>query len=321
MALQSPPPRIGQILRAAAQQSGIPPDLLTAVAWTESRYNPRAVSPKGAAGLMQLMPRTAAALGVSDPMDPEQNARGGARFLARLHAKYGDWSRALAAYNWGPGNVDRAGGSAAWPPSVRGYVAKVLSGARRTPRISSPYGMRQRPGGARMHEGIDIAAPEGTPVYAVLPGRVTHATGNGAPGFSRYGRTVVIEHPGGWWTLYAHLSRTDVQPGQLVRHGQQIGAVGTTAGSWNRTTRQPEPAHFERSAPHLHFEVRSRPLPAAYGSGNVEPAAWLRARGLPLPTSAGPGRPLSPRTRQAGVAALAALGALLTVATVYALRR
>ncbi len=158
-------------------------------------------------------------------------------------------------------------------------------------RITSPYGMRKRPSGPRMHQGIDIAAPEGTPVFAALGGVVTHATGNGARGFSNYGKTVVIKHPGGWWTLYAHLSGAAVRPGQTTQQGELIGYVGRTRGYFDKGTRKSVPDFFHTSGSHLHFETRSRSLPAAYGAGNVDPAQWLAARGLPLPTTP-QGRPV-----------------------------
>ena len=118
-------PRVADALNAAADAEGLPRELVWAVAFVESRYNPDAVSRVGAIGLMQLMPGTADAMGVEDPFNPEQNARGGAKLLARLIKKYGgDVRRALAAYNWGSGNVDR---SARWPGSVHAYADNVLA--------------------------------------------------------------------------------------------------------------------------------------------------------------------------------------------------
>ena len=118
------------LIAAAARQNGVPPALVKAVIAAESRFNPRAISPKGAQGLMQLMPATARRLGVADPMHAEQNVRGGVRYLRHLHDRYGDWTRALAAYNAGPTAVDRYGGI---PPyrETRQYVNRVLTYYRR----------------------------------------------------------------------------------------------------------------------------------------------------------------------------------------------
>ena len=115
----------GLIGEVAAQYS-LPPALLKAVIAAESGFDPRAVSPVGAQGLMQLMPETANALGVEDPWAPEQNVRGGSGYLRALLDRYGDLTRALAAYNAGPEAVDRYGGM---PPyrETRAYVERVLA--------------------------------------------------------------------------------------------------------------------------------------------------------------------------------------------------
>ena len=109
----------------AAQASALHPALLEAVAWQESRLHQGAISPKGAIGVMQLMPATAAGLRV-DAHDPQGNIHGGARQLRWLLARYnGDIVRALAAYNAGTGAVDRYGGVPPYP-ETRAYVAAVL---------------------------------------------------------------------------------------------------------------------------------------------------------------------------------------------------
>jgi soluble lytic murein transglycosylase-like protein len=116
------PPAVAAMLDAAADRWGVPRALARGIAWAESQGNPLARSPKGAIGVMQLMPATAASLGV-DPNDPPQNIDGGVRYFAMLLAKYGgDVARALAGYVWGPGNVDR---HATWPTHVIEYVARV----------------------------------------------------------------------------------------------------------------------------------------------------------------------------------------------------
>jgi hypothetical protein len=113
-------------IRAAAQRYQLPESLLRAVIHTESNYYSQAVSRAGAVGLMQLMPKTAKALGVRDAFDPGQSVHGGARYLRLLANRYdGDMVLVLAAYNAGAGNVERYGGV---PPfaETRAYVRSVL---------------------------------------------------------------------------------------------------------------------------------------------------------------------------------------------------
>jgi len=95
---------------AAEAQYGLPTGLLDALIWTESRYNPFAVSGAGAAGLGQLMPKTARELGVANRFDPRANLAAAARYLKQMLEKFGKVHLALAAYNAGPGAVKRAGG-------------------------------------------------------------------------------------------------------------------------------------------------------------------------------------------------------------------
>lgn len=110
----------------AARRHSLDPELVLAVVTIESAFRPEAVSPKGARGLMQLMPGTAASLGVEDPFDPAENLEGGSRHLRGLVDLYrGDLAKALAAYNAGEGTVARHGGI---PPyrETRHYVKRVL---------------------------------------------------------------------------------------------------------------------------------------------------------------------------------------------------
>ena len=113
-----------EVAKAAARKHGIPEDLFLRLVQQESGWNPHAVSHAGAQGLAQLMPGTAAKLGV-DPKDPHQNLDGGARYLAMMYAKFGNWRLALAAYNAGPGAVIKHGGI---PPysETRNYVKAIL---------------------------------------------------------------------------------------------------------------------------------------------------------------------------------------------------
>lgn len=119
------PPRYREALASAAAEYGISVELLQALIWSESGFDPAAVSPAGAVGLTQLMPRTARELG-ADPRDPEQNIRAGAAYLRRQLDRFdGDLEQALAAYNAGPAQVERYRGV---PPfrETRAYVAANL---------------------------------------------------------------------------------------------------------------------------------------------------------------------------------------------------
>lgn len=98
------------LIREAELRHQLPPRLLQALIWAESRFNPMAVSPAGAAGLAQLMPATARELGVRNRHDPAQNIEGGARYLRQMLDRFSSVHLALAAYNAGPGAVSRAGG-------------------------------------------------------------------------------------------------------------------------------------------------------------------------------------------------------------------
>ena len=112
-----------QLISAASARHGVPEHLVRGVIRQESGGDPLAVSKKGARGLMQLLPSTAADMGVQDEFDPAQNIDGGTKYLGQLLKRYGgDQDKALAAYNFGMGNVERG---APWPVETKEYVAKV----------------------------------------------------------------------------------------------------------------------------------------------------------------------------------------------------
>jgi soluble lytic murein transglycosylase-like protein len=118
-----------ELFQSAAAKHGLPASVLQAVARHESGFNPRAVSPAGAQGLMQLMPSTAKGLGVN-PFDPAQAVDGAARILSGNLQKFGSLDKALAAYNAGPGAVQKYGGV---PPyaETQGYVRRILDDLRK----------------------------------------------------------------------------------------------------------------------------------------------------------------------------------------------
>lgn len=132
-------------------------------------------------------------------------------------------------------------------PAEPGMLRMPLRGAR----LTSPFGMRVHPiyGTTRLHAGLDLAAPMGTPVKAAADAVVVAAGPQGG-----YGLAVVLDHGGALATLYAHMSRVDVQAGDVVRRGDPVGLVGSTGAS---------------TGPHLHFEVRVSGTP-------VDPVPYLR---------------------------------------------
>lgn len=119
------PRDLDSIITDIATQFAIDPHLVKAIIKAESNYNPNAVSSRGAIGLMQLMPGTAKQLKVQSPFDPEQNIIGGVKYIKGMLASYGNLDKALAAYNAGPGAVNKYSGI---PPyrETREYVKKVL---------------------------------------------------------------------------------------------------------------------------------------------------------------------------------------------------
>ena len=121
-----PESEVSSLIGRAAKNQDIDPDLLRNVMQQESAFRPCAVSPKGALGLMQLMPATASQLSVTNPFDPPSNVNAGAKLLKQLLDRYkGDVSLALAAYNAGPENVDAAKGVPNFPETVN-YVNSIL---------------------------------------------------------------------------------------------------------------------------------------------------------------------------------------------------
>lgn len=120
------PQEVNEVINTVSSRHHLDPDLINSVIHAESGFNPRAVSPKGAQGLMQLMPQTASRLGVADSFDPGANVEGGTRYLRELLERYNfDLIKALAAYNAGPQRVEQYHGV---PPyyETQAYVARIV---------------------------------------------------------------------------------------------------------------------------------------------------------------------------------------------------
>lgn len=155
---------VQNIIKRASAKTGVNENLLKSVVKQESGGNPAATSRVGAQGLMQLMPGTARQLGVENPYDPEQNVMGGSKHLAYLLKKYkGDQAKALAAYNWGEGNIDRKG-MGNLPRETRDYVARITADKERRDRESAPRAamgaMVRKSGLAEIH-AAEIVSPIG----------------------------------------------------------------------------------------------------------------------------------------------------------------
>lgn len=145
---------------------------------------------------------------------------------------------------------------AAPPANSHGYALPVQGRIGDSLIVGSGGSMSRSAGG---HSGLDISAPQGTPVVSAAAGTVVSINSSGGA----YGLHVVVKH-GGTYTLYAHLSRIGVSMGQALATGQQLGNVGSTGNS---------------SGAHLHFEVRNHPT--AFTSGTfLNPLTWLRANGV-----------------------------------------
>jgi len=117
---------MNEVINAVSSRHHLDPDLINSVIHAESGFNPRAVSPKGAQGLMQLMPQTASRLGVANAFDPNANVEGGTRYLRELLERCNfDLIKALAAYNAGPQRVEQFHGV---PPyyETQAYVARII---------------------------------------------------------------------------------------------------------------------------------------------------------------------------------------------------
>jgi len=142
---------VDDVVNAASGRYHLDPDLINSVIHAESGFNPRAVSPKGARGLMQLMPQTASRLGVANSFDPGDNLEGGTRYLRELLERYNfDLIKALAAYNAGPGRVEQYHGV---PPyyETQAYVARIIRDFNRKKLAERKASASKTPGSQKSH--------------------------------------------------------------------------------------------------------------------------------------------------------------------------
>jgi len=158
-----------QQIAAAAQHYGVSPQLAVEVARRESSLNPAAIGAAGEVGLFQLMPSTAADLGVN-PWSIPDNIAGGVRYLRQMFDRFGDWNTALVAYNAGPGNVERGTAPARSYGYARGILGKAVPGAGDRPVFSTTvWGAPQGPAESFSLLPAGVSLPEGSGlVYAAL---------------------------------------------------------------------------------------------------------------------------------------------------------
>lgn len=174
------PATIGDMVSAASSRNRVDPDLVISVIHAESNFDPRAISPKGAQGLMQLMPKTAANLGVSNPMDPVANVEGGTRYLSELLAQYNnDIIKALAAYNAGPERVDQYHGLPPYRETIN-YVSRIVRDFNSL-KLGSPQ-LKDADPGKRMAQLYSKTAPAKTSTARFS----SHRSVYGRPRFSRW---------------------------------------------------------------------------------------------------------------------------------------
>jgi hypothetical protein len=234
--------RYAGLIQEAAEAHGLDPALIAAVVEQESNFDPGAISPVGAMGLMQIMPATAAELGLLEPFDAAANLDAGTKYLASLIDRYGDVSLALAAYNAGPGRVD-ACQCIPQNGETPGYVARVIAAAVRYRHPDNspilPYGPDVTP---RLTDdnpnpvpfkGQDWATPCGTPLYAPITGVVTAVGFDGYQG--RYGSNnsyIIFDDGAGTEVILLH-GRYIAQVGQPDQRGQTL--IGYEASIGNST--------------------------------------------------------------------------------------
>jgi soluble lytic murein transglycosylase-like protein len=244
------------LIKQAANECNVDAFIVAAIMTQESGGDAAVCSSMGACGLMQLMPATGIAVNVTDRFDPAQSIRGGACYYASMKKRYGDRSVAIAAYNAGPGNVDKYGGippfreTQLYVKNVTAFYKKYISSKKSISEFSvNPFkgftitSRFQTVNLARPnHKGLDLVAGSDTIIYAVESGIVEHVGPFYCAASCLGPHAIVINHGGGGWrSVYGH-GYAHVKVGDSVKAGQAIGQQG---GLGNAT------------GPHLHLEIRT----------------------------------------------------------------
>lgn len=272
-------PRQAQYAEAiseASRRTGVPEALIEAMIMAESTNRQDAVSPKGAMGLMQIMPGTAeelaTKLGVTKEQvltDPYWNIIAGATYLKEQYDRFGSWDLALAAYNAGPGAVINAGNAIPNIPETKNYVSKVTSlyNTYSSTPTTSPTStttlnyimptsgtvtstFNDSRSGGRLHSGIDIAAPAGTPIVAPTTLTVTMNKYSNSGGWLLW-----ATDQNGYVHQFHHLQeQSPIAVGQTIPQGTVLGYVGNTGAA--------------STGPHLDWKIKVPPeTPGAQYNG------------------------------------------------------
>ena len=165
---------VNEVVNSASATFHLDPDLVNSVIHAESGFNSHAISPKGARGLMQLMPGTAGQLGVNDAFDPQANVDGGSRYLRELLERYNfDLVKALAAYNAGPERVDQYQGV---PPfrETRAYVARIVHEYNTKKIAQEKEARRKQPAAKAASKSPSHTAHAAKPAAAVIASESSH---------------------------------------------------------------------------------------------------------------------------------------------------
>lgn len=268
---------------AAEQGSRVEPELVMGIIRQESNWNANATSYAGAMGLMQLMPGTAADMGVADAYDPEQNIRGGVKYITWLMSRYnGDERQAVMAYHAGPGNLESRG-----PTSLDLYYAEQVLGfyedyrAKASVGLMQPYGVdsgsceigplyeyafltQGTHGRDYGHNAIDLKGGPGTPLYSPIDGEVTEKYIDGL------GNTVLVIEDSCWTITLMH-GEWKAQQGDQVQQGELIGWEDNYGNTWSGG----RPCHGrDGCGDHTHVNIFSKAL-----GRNVDPLQYDLVQG------------------------------------------